>query len=115
MACLGAVVLLGGHEGPISQFARVLGAAATVSEAASSVVTQALNATSFVGASASDIIVQIANNGLSASSNAWRGIDLVNVSARRCSGLLHAEDEVALAWWLQTPEAATLLPCVETN
>ena len=107
--------MLGGHEGPISQFARVLGAAATVSEAASSVVTQALNATSYVGASASDIIVQIASNGLSASSNAWRGVDLVNVSARRCSGLLHAEDEVALAWWLDTPEAATLLPCVETN
>ena len=114
LACLGAVVLLGGHEGPISQFARVL-AAASVSEAASAVVTQALNATSQVGASASDIIVQIASNGLSASSNAWRGIDLINVSARRCSGLLHAEDEHALAVWLQSPEAATLLPCVESN
>ena len=76
---------------------------------------QALNATSHVGASASDIIVQIANNGLSASANAWRGIDLVNVSARRCSGLLHAEDEQALALWLQSREAATLLPCVESN
>ena len=115
LACLGAVVLLGGHEGPITQFARVLGAAASVSEAASAVVTQALNATSHVGASVSDVILQIASNGLSASSNAWRGIDLVNVTARRCSGLLHAEDERALALWLQTPEAATLLPCVESN
>ena len=93
----------------------MLGAAASVSEAASAVVTQALNATSHVGASASGIIVQIASNGLSASTNAWRGVDLVNVSARRCSGLLHAEDEMALAGWLQTPEASTLLPCVESN
>ncbi len=115
MACLGAVVLLGGHEGPISQFARVLGAAASVSEAASAVVTQALNATSLAGASASDIIVQIASNGLSASTNAWRGIDLVNVSARRCAGLLHVEDEQALSNWLQSQEATTLLPCLETN
>jgi len=106
LACLAGMILLGGHEGPISQFARVLGAAASVSEAASAAVTQALNATSHVGASASDIIIQIANNGL---------IDLVNVSANRCSGLLHAEDEQALAMWLQSPEAATLLPCVESN
>ena len=76
-----------GHSGIFFQVARVVGAAATLSEATTDVATQALNLTGALTASATDLVLAAAKSSLSASSNAWRGVDVVDLKAVRCSGV----------------------------
>lgn len=115
LTMLACAILFGGHEGPVAQLARVLGAAASVSEAASLVMTQALNVTSTMGATATEVFLQVTSNGLSASANAWHGVELSNLSASRCAGLVVVDDDIVLHDWLLSPEAQTLLPCVDAD
>ena len=105
--------LLCGRDGPMLQVSRLLGAAATLGEAASSVASTAINATNTLAATATGLVAAVAQNSLSISDNLWHWIDLLNVSARRCSGSITADSGNALAEWIHSPHAARLLPCAD--
>jgi hypothetical protein len=93
--------------------ARLLGALATVSEAAGEVATSALGATTKLTASATDIVVAVATNTLNISQTFWRGIDLYDIKVSRCVGALSVDSSAVLETWLHSVHKHALLPCLQ--
>ena len=104
--------MVSGDQGAIFQVARLLGAAATLGEATSDVAVQALNFTGTLTNSATELVLAAAQSGLSASTNAWRGVDITDLKATRCAGVIQVADAVVLETWFDTTQARTLFPCV---
>ena len=107
------LAIISGNAGPMSQVARILGSAATFTEAASSAAGSAINSTSTLVATASEMAVAVAVNSMSVGSNLWHGTDIFNVSAKRCSGQIYVDSAAVLEEWLCTNNAKILLPCVD--
>lgn len=95
--CLGIAVLLSGHQGPVMQVARIIGAAADLSEHTTGVAVQALNATTQLASGATELFLSVASSGLSSGANLWHGVDLTGLYARRCAGQLLALQRQLLA------------------
>ena len=91
----------------------MLGAAADLSQAAGNSASAFINASTSVVASASEVVSIAAVNSLSIGANVWNGVDVVNVSAQRCRGQLTVDSALVLEVWLNSTEAALLLPCVK--
>lgn len=111
--CLGIAVLLSGHQGPVMQVARIIGAAADLSEHTTGVAVQALNATTQLASGATELFLSVASSGLSSGANLWRGVDLTALYARRCAGQLLVDGDSTLEIWLNSSQALTLVPCLE--
>jgi hypothetical protein len=109
------VALLTGSQGPITQVGRIIGATAAVGEAAASMATVTLGAASNITSSASDIVLSVAANTLSAGDNAWHGLDLWNVTATRCSGSVTVASSYILEHWLESNLSLVLMPCLTDN
>ena len=71
-----------------------------------------LNATSRVASTFSDMVLTAAASSMALSETAWRGVDVVQVLARKCEGHLSVDSETILEHWLSTPGARTLVPCL---
>ena len=91
-----------GSDGPISQVGRMLGAAASVSEAAGDVVAVTPNATSSFATSTTDVIKAAAHNTSSFAANTWHGVDLLDLQASRCGAALVVDSEAVLRQWLRS-------------
>ncbi len=111
--CLGIAVLLSGHQGPVMQVARIIGAAADLSEHTTGVAVQALNATTQLASGATELFISVASGGLTSGANLWRGVDLTGLYARRCAGQLLVDGDSTLEMWLNSTQALILVPCLE--
>lgn len=111
--CLGIAVLLSGHQGPVMQVARIIGAAADLSEHTTGVAVQALNATTQLASGATELFLSVASSGLSSGANLWHGVDLTGLYARRCAGQLLVDGDSTLEMWLNSQQALILIPCLE--
>ena len=106
------VGLLTGRDGPVLQVGRLLGAAATISEAVGGTASSALNATSTVAASATNVVLAFTSNTLSLSETLWHGLDFLNLQVSRCGGQITADSAEVLKVWLETDNAQSLWPCM---
>lgn len=106
---------LSGQHGPVMQFARILGAAADLSESTADVAVTALNATTQLAAGAGQFMLQAAANGLTTGANLWKGVDLHEVMAQRCHGLVLVDGSEALGAWLNSSQAHTMVPCLQVH
>ena len=106
------VASLGGERGLLASFASFSGAALQLGEASSIAAGQALNLTGMVASSATDVVSAVATNGLTAADNAWRGVDILDLEASRCSALLTMDGSEVLHEWLLLPMSTTLVPCL---
>ena len=106
------VGLLTGKDGPVLQVGRLLGAAATISEAVGGTASSALNATSTVAASATNVVLAFTSNTLSLTDTLWHGLDFLNLQVSRCGGAITADSAEVLKVWLETENAQTLWPCM---
>jgi len=70
-------VALSGRRGPVMQFARIIGAAADLSESTADVAVSASGASQLMPA-----------NGLTTGANLWKGVSLHDLHAHRCNGQL---------------------------
>ena len=95
------------------QVARIIGAAADLSEHTTGVAVQALNATTNLASGATELFLAVASSSLTSGANLWRGIDLNSLHARRCSGQLLVAGDSTLEAWFATPQARQLVPCLE--
>lgn len=107
-----AMAVLGGAEGPIFQFARLIGVIATLGESTSLAAGQALNVTGAIAAAATEVISSATSNGLNAAENAWSGVDVSQLEAHRCAGILTVDGPEVLADWLNGSAALVLIPCL---
>ena len=103
---------MGGEKGLLASFATFSGAALQLGEASSIAAGQALNLTGMVAASATDVVSAVATNGLTAADNAWRGVDILELEATRCSALLTMDGSEVLQEWFLHPMSVTLVPCL---
>lgn len=111
-----AILLLavyGGAEGPLIQVGRLLGIAADLGEATSVAAGQAVNVTGAIAHAATDVITSATSNGLNSAENIWRGIDISQLVAHRCAGIMTMDDEHVLANWLNSSASSVLVPCME--
>ena len=106
---------LGGERGLLASFATFSGAALQLGEASSIAAGQALNLTGMVAASATDVVSAVATNGLTAADNAWRGVDILELEATRCSALLTMDGSEVLQEWFLHPMSNTLVPCLSDS
>lgn len=83
------------------QMARIIGAAADLSERTSDVAVSALNVTSQLASEATHFVLQAAANGLSTGANLWKGVDLQDIQAHRCNGQVLVDGPESLEQWLQ--------------
>jgi len=97
-------VALSGRRGPVMQFARIIGAAADLSES-----------TADVAVSASGASQRMPANGLTTGANLWKGVSLHDLHAHRCNGQLLVDGPDSLASWLNSSQAATLVPCLDAH
>ena len=111
--CFGIAVLMSGSQGPVMQVARIIGAAADLSEHTTGVAVQALNATTQLASGATELFLSVASSGLTSGANLWHGVDLTGLYARRCAGQLLVDGDSTLEVWLNSPQAMTLIPCLE--
>jgi hypothetical protein len=100
-------------DGPLLQVTRLLGAVATLSEAAGGAAGKAFEGASAVASSATEVVLSVATNTLSLSSNAWSGIDLYNLTAHRCSASITADSGIILNRWFSSDAGRALLPCID--
>ena len=115
MVTLVAILLLavyGGAEGPLIQVGRLLGIAADLGEATSVAAGQAVNVTGAIAHAATDVITSATSNGLNSTENIWRGIDISQLVAHRCAGIMTMDDEHVLANWLNSSASSVLVPCM---
>lgn len=91
----------------------MVGAMADVGEATSAVTVHALNLTNQVAHAATTFVAVAANNGLTAGSNLWKGVDLGPVRASRCGGSVVVTNTHALQQWLDTPAAEVHFGCLD--
>eukprot|EP00435_Cladocopium_sp_Y103_P042260 s2492_g11.t1 len=115
VVCFLVMTVVGSSNGLLWQFARLLGVAAELGESSTIVAAHALNFTTTVAASATDILVSATTNGLSTADNLWRGVDITNVISDRCRGQLLLQDAAVLQHWLATPDARILVPCLDDS
>ncbi len=106
---------MGGDRGLLTSFATFSGAALQLGEASSIAAGQALNLTGMVAASATDVVSAVATNGLTAADNAWRGVDVLELEATRCSALLTMDGSEVLQEWFAHPMSNTLVPCLSDS
>lgn len=92
-------LLDGGHEGPIRQFSRILGATAGVTESVSELSLNVLSKTSLLTSRFFDATV----SSLDAVSTLWRGVDLVNVRLFSRRGTVVADAKEVILAWLGSP------------
>jgi hypothetical protein len=95
-----------GENGPISHVSRMLGAAASLGESASTAAAAGITASSSLAATITEAAVSAATETMSISQGAWRGVDLLNLSLRQVHGRYAGEDGDLIADWLMTPAAA---------
>eukprot|EP00438_Fugacium_kawagutii_P036015 Skav207004 [mRNA] locus=scaffold1554:3058:4146:- [translate_table: standard] len=103
---------MSGSSGPLFQIARLLGVVASFGESTSAAASQAVNVTGALAVAATDVITAAASNGLSAAENAWRGVDVGDLVAHRCAGLLTVDGPESLHEWLNSSAAPVLIPCL---
>ena len=94
------------------QLTRVIGSVAVLGEASARTAAQALNATTSIVASASELLVRTAENSLNLTANVWHGVDVFEIVAQRCAGRLAGDSADIVAEWLHSYEAKRLLPCL---
>ena len=109
------VSTMGGDRGLLASFATFSGAALQLGEASSIAAGQALNLTGMVAASATDVVSAVATNGLTAADNAWRGVDILELEATRCSALLTMDGSEVLQEWFSRPVSNTMVPCLSDS
>ena len=109
MLVLAMMMVIGSSNGLLWQAAPELGETSTV------VAAHALNLTTTVASSATDLIVSATTNGLSTADNLWRGVDITDVVTDRCMGHLVLDDASVLLRWLNTSEAHVLIPCLDAG
>ena len=97
------------------QMARIIGAAADLSEKTSDVAVSALNATTMLASGAGQLMLQAAANGLTTGANWWKGVDLQELEAQRCHGQLLVDGTGTLTAWLNSSQAKVLIPCLSTH
>ena len=107
--------VLASKDGPLLQITRLLGAAASLGESAGHAAGKVLDSASAVASSATEVVLSVATNTMSLSSNVWNGIDLFNVTAGRCSASLTADSSVILGTWLSSRSCQVLLPCMNNR
>ncbi len=111
--CFGIATIFSGQQGPVMQVARIIGAAADLSEHTTGVAVQALNATTQLASGATELFLTVASSGLTSGANLWRGVDLTGLHARRCAGQLLVDGDSTLDTWLNSTQAMVLIPCLE--
>eukprot|EP00438_Fugacium_kawagutii_P007848 Skav210113 [mRNA] locus=scaffold2194:68004:70151:+ [translate_table: standard] len=104
--------IMGGSHGPLFQIARLLGVMASLGESTSAAAGQAVNVTGALAIAASEVITAATSNGLNAAENAWRGVDVGDLVAHRCAGLLTVDGPEALLQWINSTSAPVLIPCL---
>ena len=104
-----------GRQGPIGQIARVLGSVATVTESVGNATTDFIGASSRITSSAAGLVLAVTENGLNITETAWRGIDVVNLTAARCGGTVVVDNAATLRSWLHSHHAQLLLPCLKVD
>ena len=114
-ATLCVICALSGHRGPLMQMARIIGAAADLSEKTSDVAVSALNATTLLASGAGQLVLQAAANGLTTGANWWKGVDLQDLEGQRCHGQLLVDGPNTLTSWLNSSQAKVLIPCLSTH
>ena len=97
------------------QMARIIGAAADLSEKTSDVAVSALNATTMLASGAGQLMLQAAANGLTTGANWWKGVDLQELEAQRCHGQLLVDGPDTLTSWLNSSQAGVLIPCISSH
>ena len=105
---------LGGSQGLLAQLANFGGAALMLGESTSIAAGQALNLTGVVASSASEVVTAATTNGLTAAANAWRGVDVLELQAQRCTALLTLDGKEVLEEWFKQPYSATMVPCLSS-
>lgn len=95
-----------------SQVARLLGVFATLGEATSTAAGQAINVTGALANAASEVITSATSNGLNTAENVWRGVDVSQLEADRCAGILTVDGPEALGQWLNSSTAQVVIPCL---
>eukprot|EP00438_Fugacium_kawagutii_P019967 Skav222677 [mRNA] locus=scaffold1471:6935:8029:- [translate_table: standard] len=106
------VSIWSGADGPLFQVARLLGVLATLGETTSTAAGQAINVTGALASAASEVITSATSNGLNTAENVWRGIDVSQLEADRCAGILTVDGPEALEQWLNTSAASLVIPCL---
>ena len=106
---------LGGDSGFLAQFAAFSGAALQLGETTSIAAGQALNLTGVMAASATDVVSAVTSNGLTAAANAWHGVDILDLQARRCAARLSLDGSEVLQEWFQKPAARQMVPCLSAS
>ena len=89
-----------GDAGGLHQIARLIGAAADISDSAGRATSAALDATVNVSTTAATFFGATAANALSLTYECWRGIDLSNITVHHHTGRSAAEDSTVLVHWL---------------
>lgn len=59
---------------------------------------------------AAQFVSSVGNGGLTLAGEAWRGVDLINVSAQREDGRILADDSESFAQWLNSSQGRGLVP-----
>ena len=103
---------LGGNSSFLAQFAAFSGAALQLGESTSIAAGQAINLTGVVAASATDVVSAVTSNGLTAAANAWRGVDILDLQAQRCTALLTLDGGEVLQEWFDKPASVVMVPCL---
>ena len=109
------VASLGGSQGLLAQLANFGGAALMLGESTSLAAGQALNLTGVVASSASEVVTAATTNGLTAAANAWRGVDVLELQASRCTALLTLDGREVLEEWFRQPFSVTMVPCLSNE
>lgn len=104
--------ILSGADGPLFQVARLLGILASLGETTSTAAGQAINVTGALASAATDVITSATSNGLNTAENVWRGVDVSQLEADRCAGILTIDGPEALEQWLNTTAAPIVIPCL---
>ena len=106
---------MSGAEGPLYQVARLLGVVASLGETTSMAAGQAVNVTGALASAATDVIASATSNGLNTAQNVWRGVDIGQLHAHRCAGILTVDGPEALQQWLNTSAATVVIPCLTSS
>eukprot|EP00434_Breviolum_minutum_P026310 symbB.v1.2.023253.t2/scaffold2112.1/size106475/3 len=109
---LPSVVGFGSGFGDAAVVLWLLGIAADLGEATSVAAGQAVNVTGAIAHAATDVITSATSNGLNSAENIWRGIDISQLVAHRCAGIMTMDDEHVLANWLNSSASSVLVPCM---
>ena len=98
-------IFLVSHQGrsTLWQLTRLPGSAADVSQSGSHMVGAALDGGANVTTAAASLMVSATSSTMSLGTEAWRGVDLLNISIQLAEGVVAGDSAEVVLEWLESP------------